>query len=80
MPRGVQEMKDARHVIRRSEIFPEPELPDLGELLSRGRERAKPELGMEVYKRLLEILPGEYSIQQQPKHEGNNIIMVMAPK
>lgn len=46
----------------------------------RGRERAKPELGMQVFKKLLEIVPGDYTIQQHPKHEGNNIVMVMAPK
>jgi len=46
----------------------------------RGRERAKPELGMNVFKHLLEIMPGDYAIQQHPKHEGNSIVMMMAPK
>jgi translation initiation factor IF-3 len=46
----------------------------------RGRERAKPELGMLVFDKLMTILPGEYSIQQKPKYEGKNITMVMAPK
>ena len=46
----------------------------------RGRERAKPELGMNVFKKLLEVMPGDYTIQQQPRHEGNSITMVMAPK
>ncbi len=46
----------------------------------RGRERAKPELGMDVFKRVIEILPGEYVIQQHPRHEGNSITMVLAPK
>ena len=46
----------------------------------RGRERARPDMGMQVYKKLLEILPGEYNIIQQPKHEGNSITMVMSPK
>ena len=46
----------------------------------RGRERAKPELGMDVFKRLQEILPGNYTIQQHPRHEGNSITMVIAPK
>ncbi len=46
----------------------------------RGRERAKPELGMLVFRKLLEILPGDYVIQQHPRHEGNSITMVLAPK
>ena len=46
----------------------------------RGRERARPDLGMEVFGRFIEILPGEHKIQQKPKHEGNSIVMVIAPK
>ena len=46
----------------------------------RGRERAKPELGMEVFKKLLVILPGNYVIQQHPRHDGNSITMVLSPK
>jgi methylmalonyl-CoA mutase cobalamin-binding subunit len=34
-------MKDARDLIRRSEIFPERSLPDVGEYIARGRDRAK---------------------------------------
>jgi translation initiation factor IF-3 len=46
----------------------------------RGRERVRPELGMKVFDRLLEILPGEYNVIQQPKHMGNSITMVISPK
>ena len=46
----------------------------------RGRERARPDLGMNVFTRLLEIVPGEYTIIQHPKREGNSITMVMTPK
>ena len=46
----------------------------------RGRERARPDMGMQVYDKLLEILPGEYNIIQRARHEGNSIIMVVAPK
>jgi len=46
----------------------------------RGRERARPDMGMQVYEKLLQILPGEYNIIQKPKYEGNNITMVMSPK
>lgn len=46
----------------------------------RGRERIRPELGMKVFDRVLELLSGEYNIIQRPKHEGNSITMVMTPK
>ena len=46
----------------------------------RGRERARPDMGMLVYEKLLGILPGEYNIIQKPKYEGNNITMVVSPK
>jgi translation initiation factor IF-3 len=46
----------------------------------RGRERIRPELGMKVFNRVLELLSGEYNIIQQPRHEGNSITMVMTPK
>jgi len=45
----------------------------------RGRERARPDLGLKVFDKLREILPGEYQIIQHPRHEGNSIIMVMSP-
>lgn len=46
----------------------------------RGRERGRPDLGMKVFERLLEIVPGDYNIIQRARHEGNSIIMVMSPK
>ncbi len=46
----------------------------------RGRERGRPDLGMKVFERLLEIVPGDYNIIQRARHEGNIIIMVMSPK
>lgn len=46
----------------------------------RGRERVRPELGMKVFEKLMEMLPGEFSIMQAPKHEGNSITMVLTPK
>lgn len=46
----------------------------------RGRERARPELGMKVFNHLIEILNDDYNIIQQPKHEGNSITMVILPK
>jgi translation initiation factor IF-3 len=46
----------------------------------RGREIIHPEFGMKVYDRILQSLTGKYQIEQQPKLEGNHIIMVVAPK
>jgi translation initiation factor IF-3 len=46
----------------------------------RGRERARPDMGMQVYDKLLEILPGDYNIIQKPRYEGNSINMVVSPK
>jgi translation initiation factor IF-3 len=46
----------------------------------RGRERVRPELGMKVFEKLTEMLTGEFNVIQAPKHEGNSITMVIAPK
>jgi translation initiation factor IF-3 len=46
----------------------------------RGRERGRPDLGLKVFERLREILPGDFNITQQPKQEGNTIIMSISPK
>ncbi len=45
----------------------------------RGRENVRPELGMRVFEKIKETLPGKFTIEQQPRHEGNNITMVVAP-
>lgn len=46
----------------------------------RGRERARPELGMKVYERLMPLITTEHTVTQAPKMEGNSITMVVAPK
>jgi len=45
----------------------------------RGREIIRPEMGMKVFEKVLELLPGKYTIEQQPRLEGNHITMVVAP-
>lgn len=45
----------------------------------RGRERVRPDLGMKVFDRMLQFLPGKYSVEQTPRFEGNHITMVIAP-
>ncbi|MDP2167384.1 MAG: translation initiation factor IF-3 [Thermodesulfovibrionales bacterium] len=46
----------------------------------RGRERGRPELGMKVFDRLVSLLTGKFTIEHAPRHEGNSITMVIAPK
>lgn len=46
----------------------------------RGRERGRPDLGMQVFDRLKEMLEGKYNIVNEPKFVGNSITMVIAPK
>ena len=46
----------------------------------RGREIIRPEFGMKVYEKIMQQLTGKYQVEQQPKLEGNNITMVVAPK
>lgn len=46
----------------------------------RGRERGRPDLGMQVFDRLKEMLEGKYNIVNEPRFVGNSITMVVAPK
>jgi translation initiation factor IF-3 len=46
----------------------------------RGREIIRPELGMKVFEKMLQLLTGKFSVEQAPKLEGNHITMVVAPK
>ncbi|MCX7914002.1 MAG: translation initiation factor IF-3 [Thermodesulfovibrionales bacterium] len=45
----------------------------------RGREIIRPEMGMKVFERLLQLIGGKYTIESQPKLEGKQIVMVLAP-
>jgi len=46
----------------------------------RGREMAHPELGMELLKRMMAELANEGVVEQYPKFEGRQIVMVLGPK
>lgn len=46
----------------------------------RGREIVRPELGMLVFDKITEHLEGKFQIEHQPKLEGKNITMVIAPR
>lgn len=48
-------------------------------MMFRGREVVRPEIGMRVFQKLTEMLEGKFTIEQQPKFEGNHITMVIAP-
>lgn len=45
----------------------------------RGREIVRPEIGMKVFEKLIELITGKFSIEIQPRLEGNHIVMVVAP-
>jgi translation initiation factor IF-3 len=46
----------------------------------RGREIIRPEFGMNVFKKILEILTGKFNVEQSPRLEGNHITMILTPK
>ncbi len=46
----------------------------------RGREIIRPELGMKVFEKMQQLLPGKFNVEQAPKLEGNHITMVVAHK
>jgi len=48
-------------------------------IMFRGREMAHPELGLNILERLAEELAGEAIIETQPKLEGRNMHMLLAP-
>lgn len=46
----------------------------------RGREMSHPELGMELLQRMIAELAEQGTVEQQPKFEGRQIVMVLGPK
>lgn len=46
----------------------------------RGREMSHPELGMQLLQRMLANIGEGCTIEQQPKFEGRQIVMVLGPK
>ena len=49
-------------------------------MLFRGREIVYSEQGMKILERIIEALQDEAVVEQRPKMEGRNLIMVLAPK
>jgi translation initiation factor IF-3 len=48
-------------------------------IMFRGREMAHTELGKRILDRLVEDLDGVATVEQQPKLDGRNMVMVIAP-
>jgi translation initiation factor IF-3 len=46
----------------------------------RGREIIRPELGMQVFEKIMERLEGKYNIEMKPKLHGKSMTMIVAPK
>lgn len=49
-------------------------------MLFRGREIVRHDLGLKVFDKLMDILTGNFSVEQRPQREGRNITMLLAPK
>ncbi|OPX86684.1 MAG: Translation initiation factor IF-3 [Pelotomaculum sp. PtaB.Bin104] len=49
-------------------------------IIFRGREIVHTQLGMKLLKRLEESLSAVSTVERQPKLEGKNMIMILAPK
>jgi translation initiation factor IF-3 len=49
-------------------------------LLFRGREIAHPEFGREMLSRILEEVKDEVVLEQAPRLEGRNMVMILSPK
>jgi len=48
-------------------------------IMFRGREMAHPEIGLNILEKLAEDLRGQATIENQPKLEGRNMFMLIAP-
>jgi translation initiation factor IF-3 len=48
-------------------------------IMFRGREMAHPDLGLNILQKLADDLKGEAIIENQPKLEGRNMFMLLAP-
>jgi len=48
-------------------------------MMLRGRESARPEFGMKVFEKILQMLEGKYTLERKPTLEGSNITMIIAP-
>lgn len=49
-------------------------------LFFRGREIVRPELGMQVFEKIIDRLGEKYNIETKPRLQGKSITMIIAPK
>lgn len=49
-------------------------------IMFRGREMNHPEIGRALCDKLVDYLSEDASVERMPKHEGRNMIMILAPK
>jgi len=45
----------------------------------KGREVVRPDMGMKVFTKIIELMEGKFLVEHQPKLEGNQITMVIVP-
>lgn len=45
----------------------------------RGREATRPDFGMKVFEKILQMLGGKFTLEKKPTLEGSNITMIIAP-
>ncbi len=48
-------------------------------IMFRGREMSRPQLGLRILDRLVEDLQGLAVVESEPKQDGRNMVMVIAP-
>lgn len=46
----------------------------------RGRENIRPEMGLQVFEKIKEMIGDGYTVEVQPRKEGNRMTMIVAPK
>jgi translation initiation factor IF-3 len=49
-------------------------------IMFRGRELSHPELGRQLLIKMADILKETVNVEREPKLEGKNMIMIVAPK
>lgn len=49
-------------------------------MMLRGREATRPEFGMKVFEKILQMLEGKFIVERKPTLEGSNITMIIAPQ
>ena len=76
-----KEVKKKQKVITLKEVKIRPNIEDHDfTVMFRGRELSHPELGKQVLVRMASLLKDMATVEREPKLEGKNMIMIVAPK